>query len=312
MIEPDYGVIVGRFQVNALHDGHLDLFDQVQARHKSVIVFVGISPGGISQKHPLDFPARKAMIQASFPNFIVLPLKDARTDDIWSEKLDAAISDVVPFGRVTLYGGRDSFVPHYHGRHQVVELALDPRKHKISGADVRLEVSNTIIQSPDFRAGMIYAMHHLFPIVLPCVDIAVMHWGGSEPDGFTAELLLAQRGDETQWRFIGGHAEGLRRPTYEQDAKSETLEEGGVDLTSLEYIGSTTIDDWRYANCPDRIIKTAFFLGTSMTLGAIGGDDVKRVKWFKIGDLNDSLFVPEHRVLYHMLVEYLKKTDSTI
>lgn len=33
---PDVGVICGRFQVPSLHEGHLDLFQQVADRHKKV------------------------------------------------------------------------------------------------------------------------------------------------------------------------------------------------------------------------------------------------------------------------------------
>lgn len=69
MAKPSYGVIVGRFQVNALHDGHTDLFDQVSSRHNRVIVFVGRDPAGISVEHPLDFAVRERMIKATSPGF---------------------------------------------------------------------------------------------------------------------------------------------------------------------------------------------------------------------------------------------------
>ncbi len=43
-MKPSYGVIVGRFQVNDLHDGHMELFRQVRSRHKTVVVFIGVHP----------------------------------------------------------------------------------------------------------------------------------------------------------------------------------------------------------------------------------------------------------------------------
>jgi len=77
-MRPSYGIIIGRFQVNDLHDGHMELFRQVRARHSGVIVFVGVHPAGLTKDNPLDFPTRKAMIQAKFPEFTVLPLMDTR------------------------------------------------------------------------------------------------------------------------------------------------------------------------------------------------------------------------------------------
>ena len=161
-MKPSYGVIVGRFQVNDLHDGHMELFRQVRARHKTVVVFVGVHPAGLTVDHPLDYPTRKAMIQAKFPEFIVLPLRDTQDDDSWSSSLDYALSGVADFGDITLYGGRDSFVPHYHGRYKPVELTLMPDVAAIKGTDIRNAISNRVIESADFRAGMIYAAAHLW------------------------------------------------------------------------------------------------------------------------------------------------------
>jgi bifunctional NMN adenylyltransferase/nudix hydrolase len=173
MSKPSYGIVVGRFQVNDLHDGHMELFRQVRARHSGVIVFVGVHPAGLTKDNPLDFETRRRMIQAKFPEFTVLPLADVRNDEMWSELLDKAISSVVTFGDVTLYGGRDSFVPHYKGRFTPVELTLPLALQKLKGTDIRRYVSNTVIESPEFRAGMIYAAAHLWPVLLPTVDIAI-------------------------------------------------------------------------------------------------------------------------------------------
>jgi bifunctional NMN adenylyltransferase/nudix hydrolase len=201
-MKPSYGVIVGRFQVNALHDGHKDLFDQVLARHKRVIVFVGVQPAGMTKDSPLDFATREAMIKADYPTFMVQPLEDCKDDQVWSDKLDAKIGEVCNYADVTLYGGRDSFVPHYHGNHKPVELALDPRKHKISGTEIRNAISNEVLGSPDFRAGIIYAMSQLWPVLWPCVDIAILN-------SDKTEVLLGRKPGEKQFRFIGGHGLSL-------------------------------------------------------------------------------------------------------
>jgi len=294
-MKPSYGVVVGKFQVNDLHDGHMELFRQVRARHSGVIVFVGVHPAGLTKNHPLDFPTRKAMIQAKFPEFTVLPLMDTKEDESWSKALDAAIATVVTFGDVTLYGGRDSFVPHYSGRYTPIELELPVETQKISGTMIRDEFANKVIESPEFRAGMIYAAAHLWPVLLPCVDIAIFN------SDYT-EVLLGRRETEKQWRFIGGHAE-KKHGSYETGARSEVLEEAGLDPNAMEYIGSAVIPDWRY-NTPDRGVMTAFFATTMMSMSAKAGDDIDEVKWFKVDKLKPSDLVDTHQPLYGLFAAY--------
>jgi bifunctional NMN adenylyltransferase/nudix hydrolase len=300
VIKPSYGVIVGRFQVNDLHDGHMELFRQVRARHTAIIVFVGEHPAGLTVDNPLDFPVRQRMIQAKFPEFTVLPLADQRDDENWSKSLDRAIATVTSggFGDVTLYGGRDSFVPHYSGRYKPVDLVLPLETQKITGTDIRKEFSNKVIESPEFRAGMIYAASHLWPQLLPCVDIAIL-------SSDRTEVLLGRKPGENKFRFIGGHAE-KRHGSYEAGARSETLEEAGLDPNAMEYIGSAVIPDWRYRTS-DRGIMTAFFATTTMSMAATAGDDIEEVAWFDLDKLTTFQMIEEHMELLIMLQKYLKE-----
>ena len=304
-MKPSYGVIVGRFQVNDLHDGHMELFRQVRSRHSGVIVFVGVHPAGLTKDNPLDFETRRRMIQAKFPEFTVLPLADVRNDEMWSEQLDKAISSVVTFGDATLYGGRDSFVPHYKGRYTPIELTLPYDLSKIKGTDIRNALSNTVIESPEFRAGMIYAAAHLWPVLLPTVDIAI----------FTTDyvnILLGRKDTdpEGKYRFIGGHAE-KKRPTYEADARTEVFEETSLDPHQMQYIGSAVITDWRY-NTPDRGVKTSFFATTVTFQGAQAHDDIAEVKWFKTAALNATNIVDTHQPLFALLETFLRENAHLV
>jgi bifunctional NMN adenylyltransferase/nudix hydrolase len=276
----------------------MELFRQVRSRHSGVIVFVGVHPAGISVNHPLDFPVRKAMIQAKFPDFIVLPLRDTKDDDSWSAQLDYALSGVADFGDITLYGGRDSFVPHYTGKFKPVELTLMPEIAAIKGTDNRREFSNQVLESRDFRAGMIYAAHHLWPVLLPTVDIAIFN------SDYT-EVLLGRKPGEKKFRFIGGHAE-KKHGSYEAGARAETMEEAGLDPNAMEYIGSAVIPDWRYATA-DRGVMTAFFATTTMSMGARAGDDIEEVKWFKVNQVTLDTFVDTHHPLYVLLRDWSVK-----
>jgi len=301
-MKPSYGVMVGRFQVNDLHDGHMELFRQVRARHSGVIVFIGVHPSGLTKDNPLDFPTRKAMIQAKFPEFTVLPLTDTRNDEMWSEQLDAQIASAVSGpADVTLYGGRDSFVPHYLGRFKPVELALPVETQRVSGTMLREEYANKVIESPEFRAGMIYAAAHLWPVLLATVDIAI----------FTTDykqICLGRKDSDPigKYRFIGGHAE-KGSGSYEADARKETYEETTLDPNKMEYIGSANIPDWRY-NTPDRGVRTAFYATTTMSQAAVAKDDIVEVRWFRTFDIATAgthIIVDTHQPLLTLLQAFL-------
>jgi bifunctional NMN adenylyltransferase/nudix hydrolase len=307
MNTPSYGVIVGRFQVNDLHDGHMELFRLVRSRHNRVIVFIGVSAAGLTRNSPLDYETRRRMIQAKFPEFSCAPLPDRETDEYWSACLDSEISTHAPWGDVILYGSRDSFLPHYHGRYKPVELTIDC---PASGTAIREALSNNIMESSDFRAGIIYAVNNIRPRVFPTVDIVICrntaaeHWMP-----LNAEFLLAQKPGEKHWRFVGGFADPSS-PTYEDDAKREVFEETGCDINSLEYLGSAVIGDWRYRKDPDRI-KTLVFLAWTGSARAIAADDICNVKWFNWDHIHGDMINPTHLPILTLLASHMEKKHAT-
>lgn len=313
MNKPSYGVIVGRFQVHELHDGHLELFRAVMGRHNRVLVFVGVSPNLFTKRNPLDFITRKAMIQAKFPQFTVLPLLDTMSDQSWSESLDAKIREVSGYGDVTLYGGRDSFVPHYSGHYKPVELCLPASEH-IKGEDIRNSLTNNVIESADFRAGVIYSAMNQWPKVITCVDAVIFHksqrttttggTGSPAPLLSQYEFLLVKKSGEPGWRFAGGHAEPITK-SFEQDVRDEARQETGIDIRpgQVGYIGSTYVPDWRWAAEQDKV-KTLVFACEAMTLEARAADDVAEAKWFKSEDIHSGIFVEVHKPLFEMVEKY--------
>ena len=310
MNKPSYGVIVGRFQVNDLHDGHMELFREVMGRHNRVIVFVGVAPTEITQTNPLSFEARKKMIQAKFPSFTVLPIKDQGNDAYWSKILDMKIAEVADYGEVTLYGGRDSFVPHYSGHYKPVELCLHGSP---SGTEVRAALTDTVLESSDFRAGVIHAVNNMRPRVFATVDIIIMRnavSGNGLRDGMviTPHVLLAQKPGETLWRFVGGFAD-VDSESYEDDAKREAYEETGLDINSLQYIGSTRINDWRYREVPDKI-KTLVFIGWTSSSRATAKDDIANAQWFTLDSLSEDMIVSAHKKIFQMLMKHTEKKDA--
>lgn len=268
----DVGVIVGRFQVHELHAAHRELIEHVRERHEKIFIFLGLSPLSVSTNNPLDFEARKQMLLAEYPEINVLYIKDQFDDDVWSSNLDSMIVDLVTPGQtVVLYGGRDSFISHYTGVWPTRELT---QSTFMSGTAQRKSIARSRArESSAFRAGVIWASQARFPTAYTTVDIAIMNEA-------TDQILLGRKAGEKLYRFIGGFSDP-KSPSFERDAIRETVEETGLEVGDLKYIGSTLVDDWRYRNEPDGI-KTMLFQAKYLHGRPTPGDDIEEVKWFEM------------------------------
>lgn len=290
----DCGVIVGRFQVAELHDAHRELVKGVLEKHAKVLVLLGVAPLVNTINNPLDFEARKQMLAAEFPELTILYVRDVNDDEAWSRSVDRIIRDFLsPTQTALLYGGRDSFISHYYGTFDCVEL---PEFGGSSGSDVRAELGRVAKNSPEWRAGVIWASRNRFPVSFQCVDVAIFN-----PD--YTKLLLGQKAYETAWRLIGGFADPASS-SLEQDATREVAEETGTKVKDLRYVRSFQVDDWRYRGEPD-CIKTALF--TAWTEDeATAADDILHVRWFDLAEVSprDQFRVmPVHRKLVtHALI----------
>lgn len=288
------GCIIARFQVHVLHEGHIKLIDKVCSHHKKVIIFLGVPIIGNTKSNPLDFASRKAMIQERYPNVIILPHKDQRSDNKWSENLDNEIK--MPFGELTavLYGSRDSFIPHYMGKYPVIELVTDVF---YSGTEVRRQVSQEILSSPDFRAGVIHATYAQRPVTYPTVDVVAINDKG--------QILLGKKPNESNYRFIGGFVDRTDA-NWEHAAKREFMEEtGGCEIGDLKYVASGAIKDWRYAKS-DSGIMTTLFIGKFMWGSIQPTDDIELLAWIDPAtiDIKKDIMV-EHQELFNLLINYL-------
>jgi len=302
----EIGVIIGRFQVPELHQVHIDLINSVCNNHKKVIIFLGVPVVEQTRRNPLDCASRKEMIQKAYPNVTILPIRDQRDNNVWSYLLDQKIEEPFGWRKTLLYGSRDSFIPFYHGRYQTVEMVGNDVD--ISGTIIRDTVSKEIINSTDFRKGVVYANYGRYPVIMPCVDV-VVH------DPTTDSILLARKPNENQYRFVGGHVD-VTDSTYEGAAMRELHEEvGGISLTggvdSLRYICSGRIKDWRHTKESSEIFST-LYLGTRMSGRAEANDDIEEVKWFKIEDILEyekysKIIVPEHVDFFGELVKVLDR-----
>ena len=287
----DVAVIVGRFQVNELHEAHIDLITSVLNKHDRVLVFLGNSTIRNTLNNPLDYRARRTMIADKFPTVEIHYINDNPSDTAWTKNLDKLIGEqLLPMQTVTLYGSRDSFLKCYTGKFNTCELEATTF---ISGTEVRRRVCNNYPPTADYRAGMIAATAYRFPTAFQTVDIAVVNDKG--------ELLLARKPEEKKWRFIGGFSDPAS-VSLEEDAKREVQEEAGVEVGNITYLGSTLINDWRYRGEIDKI-KTALFVAKYVFGKPEGADDVAEVKWVSINNLTKNDIVETHHVLIDMFNE---------
>ena len=287
----DVGVIVGRFQVNELHEAHVDLITSVLNKHDRVLVFLGNSTIRNTLNNPLDYRARRTMIADKFPTVEIHYINDNPSDTAWTKNLDKLIGEqLLPMQTVTLYGSRESFLKCYTGKFNTCELEATTF---ISGTEVRRRVCNNYPPTADYRAGMIAATAYRFPTAFQTVDIAVVNDKG--------ELLLARKPEEKKWRFIGGFSDPAS-VSLEEDAKREVQEEAGVEVGNITYLGSTLINDWRYRGEIDKI-KTALFVAKYVFGKPEGADDVAEVKWVSINNLTKNDIVETHHVLIDMFNE---------
>ena len=298
------GVIVGRFQVDELHEGHRHLISSVIENHDKVIIFLGVSPAINTKNNPIEYKARELMLQEAVPGITILPIKDVNNDEEWSKTLDAKIREAFAIGGVTLYGSRDGFTTHYKGAFPTVQLQ---DRFKISGSEIRKGLSNKVISNKFYRQGLIAAAFSRYPVSFTTVDAAIL-------DGKGSVLLARKKIDpKGKWRFIGGFVDAKADQNLEDAVKREVMEEtGSLGVGEPEYIGSAAIDDWRYRQEQDGIMTT--FFAIPYTFGKPEArDDIDEIKWFDISQLiqhDGYVMVEEHKVLFELLKKYLDKKNK--
>lgn len=120
------GVLIGRFQTPALHDGHKALLRYVLGVRDEVCILVGVAPEQ-GLKNPLPYPAVEQMIRGEFQDDFtdrrlhIHPLRDVPGEDLqWSHQIDTFLQLLFPDQPLTLYSGRDSYKSSYHGRFRPV------------------------------------------------------------------------------------------------------------------------------------------------------------------------------------------------
>ncbi len=296
----DVGVIVGRFQIHEPHSAHRDLIDTIYNTHKQTIILLGLAPTKVTIENPLDFESRKRMLAKLYPDATILPIKDQPGEPVesnlrWSMELDRIVGEVVsPSQTVCLYGGRESFIQSYITKRFPTQ-ELEPEV-MVSATEIRRSITKTVMNSKEFRAGVIWASANRYPAAYPTVDIAILD------ERTRTNILLVRKSAESKWRLPGGFVDPTDM-SYEAAARREVSEElSGLAVTDLQYLGSVRVDDWRYRRERDKIITTLF--ATTVMFGSpVPSDDVAFAKWFPLTKELKNDIVPEHLPLIELVLE---------
>ena len=292
------GVIVGRFQVARLHDGHRDLIDFVISKHANVLIVLGVSRAYANERNPLSYEMRKTMIRNVYPDVQFAELKDGRFDSHWCKALDRLIEEKANELDITMYGSRDSFLDSYTGKFPVERFSA---KNRYNGTSKRMDQLRNPKFTQGFREGVIYSVANRAPIVYPTVDVAVL-------DSSQNNVLLAgKNGDGGKLRFIGGFVDAADK-SYEMAARREVYEEtSGAEVSNYSCLGSFQVDDWRYRGLGDGIMTT-FYCAKYIFGCPRAADDIDRLTWVPIRVLL-KVIIDEHKPLAEKLLEEISRSE---
>lgn len=293
-------VAIGRFQTEWLHSGHMHLIDTAFKENGRVVIIVGESNGSFTDKNPLPAVVVADMVRqcvAAEAVLDVLIVQDHPDDRVWSERVDAALSNIhFP----VLYGSRDSFIKSYTGIYPCEEIAPVDGGVSATKERERYKGLHNYINTAEFRAGIIYATQNRFPTAYPTVDIAVL-----DKDVHGYKILLGRKPGWKSWVLPGGFVDPTD-PSLEHAAARELNEEvPGLVHYNFEYLGSFKIDDARYRGTKDGIISS-LFLTYALQGYEKAGDDLEEVSWFSFQEAF-NIIAPNHEPLIQKVKEHLIK-----
>lgn len=136
------------------------------------------------------------------------------------------------------------------------------------------------------------------PLIVPGAAVLIIN-----PQG---DLLLQHRRDNRQWGLIGGSMEVGE--SLEETARRETLEETGLELDRLEWLGLFSGKNliYEYPNQDIVVNVVAAYIARNFS-GKLKIDEreVGEVRFFKLREIPQDLSPPDRPVVEH----YLRSLD---
>lgn len=307
------GMVVGRFQIDTLHEGHMQLLRFVDTTHSRMLILVGVRPAEASDTHPLTFEDRRIMIREKFPNATILPITDVGNDKVWSTRVDALIRSVYGYQVDAIFhAGRNSFEPHYTGEFlvEIHDFGID-----IEARAIRNEIKDRTLSTSDARAGVIKAVMNQGHRTTMMVDMFMVRSMPNEPYNF--EVLMGKKDGEDLWRLPGGRVDP--HETFRAAAAREMAEETRMFTPSgvkdWTYIGDFNVDDWRCRDTDQVSYKTVLMAAEYFSGKPEAGDDLVEVAWINASALDRATayihVVSEHLELVGAGLAYLSENPPS-
>ena len=297
------GVIVARFQVPSLHDGHIDLIMKVAEYSDMAIIFLGYKINQPDTKNPFSITVRKAMLESELKKlnlldrFVIDTIEDHPVSSKeWSSDLDDKINIhknnyETKFNNkveVKLFGSRDSFLAVYDGKFQTEEIKplLSTSGTQIRGDILDLKEDEL---NKENRMGMLYAMKHIYPVGMAVADILVY-----KKEGKDIYFLFGKKSRSNTYGLIGGFFDVDQDDSLESAAIRELKEEvGDVKVKNLKYVTSSKLNDWRYVDNDHKMVSS-FFIAEYVSGDPVASDDIAEVLWVRNEDVEKFNVLPHH------------------
>lgn len=288
------GVVIGRFQVPALHAGHQHTIDTAATNHDRLVILIGYNDVRCMPRNEMPVGMRVAMVQEAYPEALVLPLPDSKIgNEDWSQQVDQVLDGIRADGEVMLYGSRDSFARHYHGRFPVTDVPSVPG---LSGTSLRAGLTAKHITTEAERRGWIAAIRSQYPVTDSVVDVAVV-----SPDW--KRVLLGSRGQSAGLRFFGGFLDATDASDAVAAKREQTEEVIGIKVSDPQFIDSIRINDPRYRNNGKGWgVMTRFHVSVYESGEPTGNDDIALVTWVDLTPQTKRQLVASHHELFDLLL----------
>jgi len=287
------GVVVARFQTPALHEGHRYILDYALSRHDDVLVILGVSPV-MTDRNPLSFEMRKGMLENAYPGMLTIVPSDSLPSSYKerSQKIDEIIKTIYPHRGAVLYGSRESFVHTYEGSFKTEEVPTI-----FSGNATEIRKSVKIIDSEDFRSGVVHANIHRKRVGYPTVDVAVVHYPSQQV------LLVGKNSEEGKLRFPGVFFNPEVDDSFESAGiRCVRKETPQANINTPQYVESKRIDDWRFNKAKDSLVSI-LMKAECMSGSAVPGKGVDTAAWVPFSKVPEVL-IASHQPLGEIMQKH--------
>lgn len=262
---------------------------RVKDSHQFTMLLLSTNPVPGNREEPLSYVMRRMMIHEAFPELFIAPLMDMASTKKWVFVLESKIRESFPLMSARIYAAPEIVAMYKDAGGVLPTTDLSGPNVSRLLPDVRMKVVNTT----DFRKGVIYATNHTYKKVISTVDGAIIEGN---------ETLLGRKHNETAWRFMGGFTE-VTSESDEEDLSREAMEEMRLKIRPDDwyYLGRVRVLDWRYHNSGD-VIRTGFYVTFEFEGTPEAGDDLADVRWVSLDATPDEIpLVSEHRHLWDRL-----------